>query len=112
MIGRGDGDGINIFVLKELTNIDVGFGLWQSQLLDVREAMVRHVFIHIAESGNLCPWNTRKAVDVVGEVRYRDGTAEPLDRQALIAAPEAGLRLLWLAMLALSIGALVARWSV
>ncbi|HKC90135.1 MAG TPA: hypothetical protein VKE23_02285, partial [Candidatus Limnocylindria bacterium] len=54
----------------------------------------------------------RKAVDVVGEVRYRDGTAEPLDRQALIAAPEAGLRLLWLAMLALSIGALVARWSV
>jgi demethylmenaquinone methyltransferase / 2-methoxy-6-polyprenyl-1,4-benzoquinol methylase len=53
----------------------------------------------------------RKAVDVMGEIRYRDGTAEPLDRQALIAAPEAGLRLLWLAMLALSIGALVARWS-
>jgi ubiquinone/menaquinone biosynthesis methyltransferase len=54
----------------------------------------------------------RKAVDVVGEVRYRDGSAERLDRQALIAAPEAGLRLVWLAMLALSIGALVARWSV
>jgi len=53
----------------------------------------------------------RRAVDVVGEVRYRDGTAERLDRQALIAAPEAALRLLWLAMLALSIGALVARWS-
>jgi ubiquinone/menaquinone biosynthesis C-methylase UbiE len=53
----------------------------------------------------------RKAVDVVGEIHYRDGTAERLDRQALIAAPEAGLRLLWLAMLALSIGALVARWS-
>jgi len=54
----------------------------------------------------------REAVDVVGEIRYRDGSAEPLDRQALIAAPEAGLRLLWLAMLALSIGALVARWSI
>jgi len=54
----------------------------------------------------------RDAVDVAGEVRYRDGTTEPLDRQAVIAAPEAGLRLLWLAMLALSIGALVARWSV
>jgi hypothetical protein len=53
----------------------------------------------------------RKAVDVVGEIHYRDGTVERLDRQALIAAPEAGLRLLWLAMLALSIGALVARWS-
>jgi hypothetical protein len=54
----------------------------------------------------------RKALEVNGSVRYRDGTTEPLDRQALIAAPEAGLRLLWLAMLALSIGALVARWSV
>jgi len=53
----------------------------------------------------------RKAVDVLGEIRYRDGSAERLDRQALIAAPEAGLQLLWLAMLALSIGALVARWS-
>jgi len=53
----------------------------------------------------------RNAVDVVGEIRYRDGTTEPLDRQRLIAAPEAGLRLLWLAMLALSIGVLVARWS-
>jgi len=53
----------------------------------------------------------RKAADVVGEVRYSDGTTERLDRQALIAAPEAGLRLLWLAMLAVSIGALVARWS-
>jgi len=53
----------------------------------------------------------RKAADVIGEVRYRDGTTERLDRQALIAAPEAGLRLLWLAMLAVSIGALVARWS-
>jgi ubiquinone/menaquinone biosynthesis methyltransferase len=54
----------------------------------------------------------RKAVDVVGEIRYRDGSAERLDAQSIIAAPEAGLRLLWLAMLALSIGALVARWSI
>ena len=53
----------------------------------------------------------RKAVHVTGAIRYRDGTTERVDRQALIAAPEAGLRLLWLAMLALSIGALGARWS-
>ena len=53
----------------------------------------------------------RKALEVNGSVRYRDGTTERLDRAALIAAPEAGLRLLWLAMFALSIGALVARWS-
>jgi hypothetical protein len=54
----------------------------------------------------------RKALDVSGTVSFRDGTTESLDRGALIAGPEAGLRLLWLAMLALSIGALVARWSV
>jgi demethylmenaquinone methyltransferase/2-methoxy-6-polyprenyl-1,4-benzoquinol methylase len=53
----------------------------------------------------------RKAVDVSGTVRFRDGTTEALDRGALIAGPEAGLRLLWLAMFALSVGALAARWS-
>jgi len=54
----------------------------------------------------------RKADQVSGSVRYRDGTVEQIDAARLIGAPEAGLRLLWLAMLALSIGALVARWSV
>ena len=53
----------------------------------------------------------RKAIEVSGSLRYRDGSTERLDRRALIAAPEAGLRLLWLAMVALSIGALLARWS-
>src|SRR5216684_4204995 len=65
MIGRGDGDGVNIFVLEELANIDVGFWLWQSHLLDVPDTMVQHAFIHIAESGNLCPRDTRKAADVI-----------------------------------------------
>ena len=53
----------------------------------------------------------RKALEVTGTVRFRDGTTEGLDRGTLIAGPEAGLRLLWLAMVALSIGALAARWS-
>src|SRR6266550_4036491 len=53
----------------------------------------------------------RKALEVSGTVRFRDGATESLDRGALIAGPEAGLRLLWLAMVALSIGALAARWS-
>src|SRR5437762_984521 len=53
----------------------------------------------------------RNALEVSGSARFRDGTTERLDRGALIAGPEAGLRLLWLAMVALSIGALAARWS-
>jgi hypothetical protein len=53
----------------------------------------------------------RRSAGVQGEITYRDGTSETLDRGTLIAAPEAALRLLWLAMLALSLGTLLARWS-
>jgi ubiquinone/menaquinone biosynthesis methyltransferase len=53
----------------------------------------------------------RKAVAVAGEVRYRDGTVEEIDAARLISAPEGALRLLWLAVLALSVGLLLARWN-
>ena len=53
----------------------------------------------------------RRAATVSGEVRYRDGTREPIDPRTIIAVPEAALRLLWLAMVALAVGALLARWS-
>jgi hypothetical protein len=53
----------------------------------------------------------RKAVGVSGSVRYRDGTIEPIDAARLIGAPESGLRLIWLAIAAISIGTLLARWT-
>ena len=53
----------------------------------------------------------RKAVEVSGSVRYRDGTVEQIDAARLIGAPESGLRLIWLAIAAISIGALLARWT-
>jgi ubiquinone/menaquinone biosynthesis methyltransferase len=53
----------------------------------------------------------RKALEVHGEILFRDGSTEPLDASRLIAAPEAALRLLWLATFALSAGVLLARWS-
>src|SRR6266436_1415867 len=65
MIGRGDGDGVNVFVLKELANIDVRFWLWQTPLLDLAETLVRHVLIHIAQSGKLCSRDPRKPEDVI-----------------------------------------------
>ena len=52
----------------------------------------------------------RRATAVTGEVRYRDGSREELDAHGLIAAPEAGLRLLWPAVVLLAIGVLVSRW--
>ncbi|MGH2471503.1 MAG: class I SAM-dependent methyltransferase [Candidatus Limnocylindria bacterium] len=53
----------------------------------------------------------RKAAEVAGAVRYRDGTVEEIDAARLIGAPESALRLLWLAIAALSIGTLLARWT-
>jgi len=52
----------------------------------------------------------RKATSVAGEIRYRDGSNEAIDTRALIAAPEAGLRLLWPAIALLAIGVLLSRW--
>jgi hypothetical protein len=52
----------------------------------------------------------RKAERVSGSVRYRDGTVEEIDAARLISAPESGLRLIWLAIAAISIGTLLARW--
>src|SRR6266404_6241373 len=54
MIRRSDGDGVDIFVLEQLADIDVGFGLWQSQLIDVPEATVQHGLIDITERSNFC----------------------------------------------------------
>ena len=52
----------------------------------------------------------RKAATVSGEIRYGDGAKEPIDARTIIAPPEAALRLLWLGMVALALGALLARW--
>jgi hypothetical protein len=53
----------------------------------------------------------RKAEEVSGSIRYRDGTVEEIDAARLISAPESGLRLIWLAIAAIAIGTLLARWS-
>jgi hypothetical protein len=53
----------------------------------------------------------RQAEQVSGSVRYRDGTVEDIDTARLISAPESGLRLIWLAIAAISIGTLLARWT-
>jgi demethylmenaquinone methyltransferase/2-methoxy-6-polyprenyl-1,4-benzoquinol methylase len=52
----------------------------------------------------------RRSLSVDGEVRYRDGSRERLDTAGLIAAPEGALRILWLAIVALGVGILLARY--
>lgn len=52
----------------------------------------------------------RRAVSVAGEVTYSDGSRESIDAHSLIAAPEAALSLLWLAVLAVALAVLASRW--
>jgi len=52
----------------------------------------------------------RTATSVAGEIRYRDGSRETIDARSLIAAPEAGLRLLWPAIALLALGVALSRW--
>ncbi len=52
----------------------------------------------------------RRTVAVTGQIRYRDGSTQPIDAPGLIAVPEGALRLLWPAAVLMSASVLGARW--
>jgi hypothetical protein len=52
----------------------------------------------------------RRAARISGEIVYSDGSTEPIDARALIGAPEGALSIMWLALLAVSLGVLLSRW--
>jgi demethylmenaquinone methyltransferase / 2-methoxy-6-polyprenyl-1,4-benzoquinol methylase len=52
----------------------------------------------------------RRTVEVTGQIRYRDGSMQEIDAPSLMTVPEGALRLLWLAAVLISSGALGAHW--
>ncbi|HEX7600823.1 MAG TPA: hypothetical protein VF316_04420, partial [Polyangiaceae bacterium] len=52
----------------------------------------------------------RRAVGIRGEIVYRDGSHEAIDARALLGAPEGALSLLWIALCAVALAVLLARW--
>ena len=52
----------------------------------------------------------RRSTHVDGSVTYDDGAREPIDVAVMTAAPEGALRLLWIAMVLLAAGSVIARW--
>jgi hypothetical protein len=52
----------------------------------------------------------RRAVSVSGEIVYTDGSKESIDSGSLISSGEAALSIMWIALLAVSLGVLLARW--
>jgi hypothetical protein len=65
VIRRGYRDSVNVFVLEQLAHIDTGFWLSQTQLFQLAEALVQDAFIHVAQGGDLCAWDTRKPAEVI-----------------------------------------------
>jgi hypothetical protein len=52
----------------------------------------------------------RRAVKVTGELVYADGSREAIDARGLIGAAEGALSIMWIALLAVSLAVLLARW--
>jgi hypothetical protein len=52
----------------------------------------------------------RRAVAVSGEIVFADGSREAITKRSLIAAPEAALSILWIALVAVALASLLARW--
>jgi hypothetical protein len=52
----------------------------------------------------------RRTVTAISGELVADGVAEPITERSLTGAPEGALRLLWLAMVTLAAGLVVARW--
>jgi len=52
----------------------------------------------------------RRAVSMSGEIVYADGSREAIDAHALLGAPEGALSLLWIALCAVALAVLLARW--
>ncbi|MDP9255868.1 MAG: class I SAM-dependent methyltransferase [Actinomycetota bacterium] len=52
----------------------------------------------------------RRAVRVSGEIVYSDGSQEAIDARTIIEAPEGALSILWLALFAVALAVLFARW--
>jgi demethylmenaquinone methyltransferase / 2-methoxy-6-polyprenyl-1,4-benzoquinol methylase len=52
----------------------------------------------------------RRTVSISGEIVYSDGSTEAIDARGLIGAAEGALSVMWIALLAVSLGVLLARW--
>ena len=65
MVGSCDRNCIDIFVLEELADIDIGFGFGETELLHVADALIQNALIDVAERSNFRTGNFRKAVKMI-----------------------------------------------
>src|SRR5262245_28654447 len=65
MIRCGDCDGIDFFVLEQLSNIHVRFRSPLAKVFDVFQALAQHPFVNVTQSGNFRSRYFRKTADVI-----------------------------------------------
>ena len=80
------------------------------------EALLAACFAALTSHAQRClstPVRTmrRRVRSLAGEVEYSDGSREPVTPELVMGAPEAGLRILSLAMVTIAAAILVGRWS-
>src|SRR5215470_16520180 len=65
MIRCGNRDGIDFFVLEQLSNIHVRLRSRLAKVFDVFEALAQHPFVHVAQSRDFRSWHFRKTANVI-----------------------------------------------
>ena len=79
VVGSGNGDRVDGFVFEQLAIIDVDLGFGQIPLIHVGQPLANHVFINVANGGDLRVGDGGESLDV----------GEPLPADADHANPDA-----------------------
>ena len=80
VIGRGDGDGVNLFVFEKFANVDVGLRLGKAEFFDFAEALAK-TFSSTSQSAAISTFRDFvKAVDVIvaAAAHAADGDADAI----------------------------------
>src|SRR4051812_37057955 len=65
VIGRGDGNSVNILVLKKPADVAVRFRSGQPHLFRITETLVQYALVDIAHAGDFGPRNVGEALEMI-----------------------------------------------
>src|SRR5215472_1546740 len=65
VIGRGDGNGVNILILKKPSDVAVGFRPGQPHLFRVTDTLVQYAFVDIAHGSDFGPRSIGEALEMI-----------------------------------------------
>src|SRR5579871_6962598 len=77
VIGRGDGDGVNIFVLEQLADVAIRFWPGEPHLLGVAETLVEHAFVDVTHRSDFSPGNVREALEMIIAAAAESANGQP-----------------------------------